>query len=109
MVQKFTMKNNIITNKFKKQIGKELQITPNEGFKLSIFELNKVYKKILESNNANKILIRAMTIDGMKTLKTFDYLEDDLMHTLDDYYSSLPKEKRAKFKNLQDVYITIKF
>jgi hypothetical protein len=109
MVQKFTMKNDFITNKFNKQIGKELRITPNKGYKLSIFELNKVYKKILESNNPNKILIRAMTIDGMKTLKTFNYLEDDLSHTLDDYYSSLPKEKRAKFKKLQDVYITIKF
>jgi hypothetical protein len=50
-----------------------------------------------------------MTIDGMKTLKSFDYIEDDLIHTLDDYYSSLPKEKREKYKNFKDVYITVKF
>lgn len=109
MVQKFTLENDFITNKFDKQIGKELRITPKANYKFSLFELNKVYKKLLETNNPNKINIRAMTNDGMKTLKTFDYLEDDLMHSLDDYYSSLPKEKRAKFHNLLDVYITIKF
>lgn len=109
MVQKFTMKNDYITNKFNKKIGKELRITPNKGYTLSLLELNKLYKKILETNNAKNLLIRAMTIDGMKTLKSFDYLEDDLIHTLEDYYSSLPPDKRVKYEKLQDVYITMRF
>ena len=109
MVEKLTTKMTPIKNKFNKAIGKEIRITPKENFKLSLFQLNNTYKKLLDTYGVNKILIRAMTIDGMKTLKSFDYLEDDLMHTLDDYYSSLAKEKRDKYKNLQDVYITVKF
>lgn len=109
MVEKYKTVPRLVKNKAGKAIGKEVRITPTNNFKLSIFELNKAYKTLLQTNDINKINIRAMTKDGMKTLKTFDYLEDDLMHTLDDYYSSLPKEKRKKFKELEDVYIFIKF
>ena len=103
------MKQRIVKNKVGKQIGKELRITPEAKYNLSLFVINNLYKNLLETNKPNKINIRAMTADGMKTIKTFDYLEDDLLHTLDDYYSSLPKEKQDKFKKLEDVYITIKF
>lgn len=109
MVEKFTKHFKDITNIKGKQLGKEFIMIPNKGHKLSLFEVDKVYKKMLEKTSAHKILIRAKTIDGMKTLKAFEYIEDDLIHTLDEYYSSLPKEGKKKFLNLEELYIVMRY
>jgi hypothetical protein len=45
-------------------------------------------------------MIKAVALDGFKTLKSYDYDNDDLTMLYDDYYSSLPKDTKNKFNNI---------
>ena len=91
------------------ELGKVLHIEPLKGKKIRLKDLNtKIYKSLLTKFDVLDINIRAKTPDGMKTLKSFDTADEDLIHTLDDYYNDLPKEKRNKFKKLEDIYIYIR-
>ena len=45
-------------------------------------------------------MIKVCAIDGFKTLKAYDYIEDDLLFVYEDYYSSLSKETKQKFDSL---------
>jgi len=102
----FEKSTKINRNKNGKEIERVMDIKPkNAKLKLTLDEVNNLYKKIAERADTSNIMIKAMTIDGYKTLKSFDYNDEDLIHCLDDYYSSLPKEKRDKFENLLSVQI----
>ena len=52
-------------------------------------------------------MIKVCAIDGFKTLKAYDYIEDDLLFVY-DYYSSLSKETKQKFDSLSAVQFIIK-
>lgn len=107
-------KNYKITKSVKKtksgvELGKIMHIIPLQGKKIHLKDLNsKIYKSLLTKFDVLDINIRAKTPDGMKTLKSFDKADEDLMHTLDDYYNNLPKENRDKFKRLEDIYIYVR-
>ena len=53
-------------------------------------------------------MIKICAIDGFKTLKAFDYIEDDLSFVYEDNYSSLSKETKQKFDSLLGVQFIIK-
>ena len=53
-------------------------------------------------------MIKVSALDGFKTLKAYDYVEDDLSFVYEDYYSSLSKETKEKFNNLLAVQFIIK-
>lgn len=96
-------------NKRGKEIEKVMELTPKtRNGKITLEEVNNLYKSIQEKTETDNIMIKAMTVDGYKTLKSFDYNETDLIHTLDDYYNSLPKDKIEKFKQLLSVQIILK-
>ena len=96
-----------IKNKNGKIIEKVLNIQPKKG-KLTIEEINKLYKAIIKKANPKNIMIKVCAIDGFKTLKAYDYIEDDLLFVYEDYYSSLSKETKQKFDSLLAVQFIIK-
>ena len=88
-----------IKNKKGKVIERVLNFQPKNGT-LTINEINNLYKKLKEKTNTKNIMIKAVALDGFKTLKSYDYDNDDLTMLYDDYYSSLPKETKNKFDNI---------
>jgi tRNA/tmRNA/rRNA uracil-C5-methylase (TrmA/RlmC/RlmD family) len=101
-------RNNVqVKNKNGKVIEKVLNIQPKKGT-LTIAEVNNLYKEIIKKTSAKDIMIKVSALDGFKTLKAYDYVEDDLSMVYDDYYSSLPKDTRDKFDNLLAVQFIIK-
>jgi translation initiation factor 2 alpha subunit (eIF-2alpha) len=96
-----------IKNKNNKIIERVLNIQPKKGT-ITIDEINKLYKEIIKKTNPKKIMIKVAAIDGFKTLKSFDYIENDLSFVYEDYYSSLSKETKEKFDSLLAVQFIIK-
>jgi heterodisulfide reductase subunit C len=96
-----------IKNKNGKIIEKVLNIQPKKG-KITIDEINKLYKEIIKKTNPKNIMIKVCAIDGFKTLKSFDYIENDLSFVYEDYYSSLSKETKEKIDSLLAVQFIIK-
>lgn len=88
-----------IKNKKGKVIERVLNFQPKKGT-LTINEINNLYKKLKEKTNTKNIMIKAVAIDGFKTIKSYDYDNDDLTMLYDDYYSSLPKDTKNKFNNI---------
>ena len=72
------MSNFIKTPKDIKNNRKVLNIQPKKG-KLTIEEINKLYKAIIKKTNPKDIMIKVCAIDGFKTLKAYDYIEDDFV------------------------------
>ena len=106
-MSKFVKTIKEVKNKNGKIIEKVLNIQPKKGT-LTVEEVNKLYKEIIKKANPKDIMIKVSAIDGFKTLKAYDYIEDDLSLVYDDYYSSLPKETKDKFNNLLAVQFIIK-
>jgi hypothetical protein len=105
-MSKFIKTEKVIKNKTGKEIERVLNITPKGKNKLGLQEVNNLYKKLIEETDPKKFMIKIMTIDGMKTLKAYDYAEDDLKYIAEeDYYSGLPKETRDKFDYFLGVQI----
>lgn len=82
-----------------KVIERVLNIQPKKG-KLTIQEINKLYKEIIKKTDPKNIMIKVAAIDGFKTLKAYDYVEDDLGFVYEEYYSSLSKDTQEKFNSL---------
>jgi hypothetical protein len=76
---------------------------PNK--KISINEVNKLYKHLMRTQPEKEFMIKVMTYDGMKTLKSYDYKEGDLKYNIEDYYSSMPKDAMDKFMHFFYVQI----
>ncbi len=106
-MSKFVKNTKEVKNKNGKVIEKVLNIQPKKGT-LTIAEVNNLYKEIIKKTSAKDIMIKVSALDGFKTLKAYDYVEDDLSMVYDDYYSSLPKDTRDKFDNLLAVQFIIK-
>jgi hypothetical protein len=109
-MDKLEKKVDLIKNKKNKILYKQITLQGKSNYRISLKELDKVYKDMVKSGiSPNSIGIRAELIDGTKTLKSFNYSEDTLLYSLDDYYSSLPKEAIDKFTSMKAVYIMIKY
>ena len=52
-------------------------------------------------------MIRVCAIDGFKTIKAYDYIEDDLLFVYEDYYSSLSKETKQEFDRIYYLFMKI--
>jgi phosphoenolpyruvate synthase/pyruvate phosphate dikinase len=85
-----------------------IAVTLVEEGKITIDEINKLYKEVIKKTNPKNIMIKVCAIDGFKTLKSFDYIENDLSFVYEDYYSSLSKETKEKFDSLLAVQFIIK-
>ena len=103
----FVKSEHDIKNKNGKIIEKVLNIQPKKG-KITIDEINKLYKAIIKKTNPKNIMIKVAAIDGFKTLKNYDYIENNLSFVYEDYYSSLLKETKEKFDSLLAVQFIIK-
>jgi len=79
--------------------------------KISLDEVNKIYKTMLLNKNIDRknILIRAMSIDGIKTLKSYDNEGDDLHYALEDYYNSMPADVQGKFSEFLHVELIVRY
>jgi hypothetical protein len=72
---------------------------------LKFNDINELYKELLEKYKAEDITITAKPLDGnFVTLKTTNFLGDNLKHADENYYSSLPKAVKDK---LQGKYVTV--
>jgi len=105
-----------IKNKKGTIIEKRMSLIPkkskkkNDINKISLDEVNKIYKAMLVKNVDRKnILIRAMCIDGIKTLKCYDNEGDDLKYCLEDYYNSMPVEVQGKFNEFLHVELIVRY
>lgn len=96
-----------IKNKNGKIIERVLNIQPKNG-KLTITEINKLYNKLRDNVNPKNIMIKVIAIDGWKTVKAYDYDDEDLTVVYEDYYSSLSKDTRDKYDNLLGVQFITK-
>ena len=96
-------------------IFKTMQLIPEESKKanetnmISNDNVNKIYKQMLEKNDAKHILIRAMCIDGIKTLKSFDHEGEDIKYCMEDYYNSMPLEFQSKFSDYLYVEFIVRY
>lgn len=98
-----------VKNKKGNVIQRVMEIEPKtKNSKISIKEVNNVYKKLIQQQDPNNFMIKVMTIDGMKTLKSFDFVDEDLKYALENYYSSLPKEAQEKFYSFESVQFIIR-
>ena len=85
-------------------LEKTVQLKANGNKKISISDINKIYKQLSKKHHKRNIIIRAMAADGMKTLKAQDYIEDDLKWTLMSYYRSYGVEAAAIQQKFQQYY-----
>jgi hypothetical protein len=91
-------------------LEKTIQLTANGNKKITIADINKMYKQLYKKHDRSNIIIRAMAADGMKTLKGQDFIEDDLKWTLMSYYRSHGPDAeviKEKFKTFFYVDISI--
>ena len=97
-------------NKGGKIIEKRIMLNPKNGNKISITDVNKLYKDIIKKHKKKNFLIRGMAVDGIKTIKSMDYVEDDLKFALQSYYSSYGVDEAAvieKFSHFFNVEIVL--
>ena len=95
MSQKFNTKKIEKKNKKGFVLQSTTQFTPKKNQKISIDEINKFYKAAAKKYKKNNFIIRAMGVDGMKTLKSQDFIEDDLKFVLINYYRSYGIEAKT--------------
>jgi hypothetical protein len=108
-MDKIEKKIDLIKNKNGKVLFKQITLKGKGNYRISLKELDKVYKELLKSGiTSDSIGIRAELIDGLKTLKSFDYAEDTLKYSFENYLSSLPREAHDKFTSMKSVYLMIK-
>lgn len=96
-------------NKTGKIIEKRIILSSVKG-KISIGEVNKLYKDIITKHSKKNFIIRGMGIDGIKTIKSMDYMEEDLKYALQSYYSSYGIDQKSikdKFDYFFDVEIIL--
>ena len=104
------MSKNFDTKKIEKKNKKGFvlqsttQFTPKKNQKISIDEINKFYKAIAKKYKKNNFIIRAMGIDGMKTLKSQDFIEDDLKWMMINYYRSYGIEAKTVEEKFSDYF-----
>jgi hypothetical protein len=101
-MSKFIKTEKEVTNKKDRVIERVLNWEPKQQGKLSIHEVNNIYKRLVQSGQVDpkKIMIKVVAFDGYKTIKSYDHDGDDLEMVYDDYYSSLPRDTKDKFENL---------
>lgn len=93
-------------NKKRKAIEKVLTLEPkNKKNRITIQEINKLYKKIFEKKGTEDYMIKVITPEGGKTLKSFDYDGNDLIDRYDDDMSSLPKMNCNNILDIQSIQI----
>ena len=108
-----TFKTRTINEKKTKKnfiLEKTVQLKANNNKKITIADINIMYKQLSKKHHKSNIIIRAMGADGMKTLKSQDYIEEDLKFSLMSYYKSYGIEAtaiQAKFQHFFYVDITI--
>ena len=80
---------------------------PKEG--LAFDTINDLYQELLTKYKAGSITITAKPMDGnFVTLKARRYLESNLKHADEEYYSSLPAEVKDKLQgHYYSVIVTI--
>ena len=104
-----------IKNKKGVIIEKKMSLIPKKSKKkdvintISLDEVNKIYKEMIKKVDRSNILIRAMCIDGIKTLKSYDHEGDDLRYAMEDYYNSLPVEVQGKFNEFLYVELIVRY
>jgi hypothetical protein len=109
MNNKIEKKVEPVLNKRGKVLGKQIILKAKNNYSLTLKTLDEVYKKMIESGiSPEKINIRAELADGIKTLKSFSQIEDTLIYTMDDYYSSIPKDRMDKFEKMDYVIFQIR-
>jgi hypothetical protein len=93
-------------NKKGKVVEKTINMQPKNG-KINISEVNKLYKKLLKNKERN-FIITGMGIDGYKTLKSKNFMEDDLKYSVESYFQSYTDSKAIydKFSNYFNIQIT---
>ena len=79
----------------------------NKKQMMDIDLVNDMYKRLAQTHKKRHISIRAMLIDGMKTIKSYDYDLDDIKYALDDYYLSYDVGQMDKFKEVLYVEFSI--
>ena len=102
-MENFNKKVKEVKNINGKVIEKITTIQPKDKKgRISLESVDKLYKKlhVKSKEEGKKFMIKIMTLDGMKTLKNFDYDEDSLKYCFEnEYYHSMPKEVRSKFED----------
>jgi len=113
-VSKKVVVGDLVTQNIKEKRNKrgELQFkvvrvtNKNEKKGVKFDTTNEFYKELLNKYEASAITIRGMPLDGgfvdmngkerPVTLKNKNYYGEDLQYMDEDYYSSLPRDKRDK-------------
>ena len=89
-------------------LEKEVLIEPKNNKKITIDDVNKLYAELSKKHKKRNFIIKGMGADGFKTLKSQDYMEDDLKYILQSYYRSYGVESKAIEKKFsQFFYITV--
>ena len=89
-------------------LEKDILIEPKNNKKITIAEVNKLYAELSKKHDKKNFIIRAMAADGFKTLKSQDYIEDDLKYILLSYYRSYGLESKAIEKKFSSFfYVTV--
>jgi hypothetical protein len=93
-----------------KIISKEITIKPKKKKQvLNIETVNNIYMNFKNDYPDKDFMIKAMSYDGFKTLKSFSYNEDTLKYIeYNEYYSSMSKEAQDIFTNVFFIQIITK-
>ena len=97
----------------KNQNGKIIEkriILNSERGKISMDQINNLYKEIITRHDKKKIQITGMAIDNFKTIKSMDFIEDDLKYAMESYYKSFgvnANEVKDKFNYFFNVEIIL--
>jgi len=105
------MSNKFETRKMEKKNKKGFvlqtttQFIPKKNEKINIKEINKFYQATAKKYNKKNFIIRAMGVDGMKTLKAQDYIEDELKWIMINYYSSYGVDAKTVEEKFSDYFL----
>ena len=101
-------KFNIVTSELKNKKGFVLETTkqyiPKQNQKINISEINRFYQALSKKYKRKNFIIRAMGVDGMKTLKKQEFMEDDLKWILNSYYQSYGVEAETVKEKFSDYF-----
>ena len=93
-----------------KVMTKTVRISGKNNKRLDLSEIDKIYKQLSRKYNKKNFLIRAMGIDGMTTLKSQDFIEDELKFMLENYYRSYgiqANKVKEKFNSFYFIDVTV--
>ena len=100
-----------VKNKKGKKVYTEYKMTAKKkDGTISISEVNRLYKKLLEKYDAEDIIIKGLAPDKWTTIKSQQYIEDDLKFILQNYYRSFgieTSEVEKKFARFYELNIFI--